>query len=99
MNCLSYDDFFSNFSNKTKLKIIMSLRRKAMSVNELVEILGEEQSKVSHNLRKMTRCNILAVKKEGKRRIYSLNKKTVMPMLGLVDQHVKNYCDGRCKEC
>jgi DNA-binding transcriptional ArsR family regulator len=99
MNCISYEDFFGNFSNRTKLRIVMSLRKKPLSVSELSIMLGEEQSKISHSLKKLARCNILMVKQEGKRRIYSLNKDTVMPMLSLVDKHVRNYCDRRCKRC
>jgi len=99
MNCISYEYFFGNFSNRTKLRIIMSLRKRPLSVSELSKLLGEEQSKISHSLKKLARCNILKMKQEGKRRIYSLNKETVMPMLSLVDKHVKNHCDRRCKEC
>jgi DNA-binding transcriptional ArsR family regulator len=99
MNCLSYDDFFVNFSNKTKLKIIMILRQKPLSVSELSQILNEEQSKISHGLSKLAKCNIITVKQQGKKRIYSLNKDTVMPMLALVDKHVHNHCKGRCKKC
>ncbi|MFH0869519.1 MAG: metalloregulator ArsR/SmtB family transcription factor [archaeon] len=99
MNCISYEDFFGNFSSRTKLRIIMSLRKKALSVSELSKLLGEEQSKISHSLKKLARCNILLVKQDGKKRIYSLNKETVMPMLSLVDKHVRDHCDRRCKEC
>jgi DNA-binding transcriptional ArsR family regulator len=99
MNCISYDDFFGNFSNKTKLKIIMALRQKPLSVTDLALILREEQSKVSHSLAKLAGCNIISAKQEGKKRIYALNRDTVMPMLALVDKHVHNHCKGRCKRC
>jgi DNA-binding transcriptional ArsR family regulator len=99
MNCISYEQFFGNFSNKTKLKIIMSLRKKSLSVTDLSAMLGEEQSKISHSLANLARCNILSMKQEGKKRIYSLNKDTVMPILALVDKHVHDHCNRRCKEC
>ncbi len=99
MNCISYDDFFGNFSNKTKLKIIIALKQKPLSVTELSAILKEEQSKVSHSLAKLSGCNIITAKQEGKKRIYSLNKDTVMPMLALVEKHVHKHCKGRCKKC
>ena len=94
MTCKSVENFFLNFSNKTKLDIIMLLRNSALSVNEIADKLNQEQSKISHNLRKLTQCNILAVEQKGKQRIYSLNKKTVIPMLKLVEQHVQSYCGG-----
>jgi len=99
MNCISYEDFFGNFSNKTKLRIITGLRTKPLSVTELSALLGEEQSKISHSLAKLAKCNIISAKQQGKKRIYSLNKDTVMPMLALVDKHVHNHCKGRCRKC
>ncbi len=93
----SYEEFFLNFSNKTKFKIIMHLKNRAMSVNELAEAIGEEQSKISHNLTKLTKCSILNVKKQGKKRIYSLNKETTIPLLNIVRKHVKKNCKERCK--
>ena len=68
-----------------------------MSVNELSEAIKEEQSKISHNLTKLAKCSILKVKKEGKKRIYSLNKETITPLLNLVKKHVETNCNGRCK--
>jgi DNA-binding transcriptional ArsR family regulator len=96
MNCSSYEVFFRNFSNKTSFKIVMALRNKPLSVSEIIKILGEEQSKVSHNLSHLARCGILNVKQEGKKRIYSLNKETIMPIMDLVSKHVEKHCKGRC---
>jgi len=67
-----------------------------MSVTEICSRLNEEQSKISHNLRCLAECHFLDVKKDGKRRIYSLNKETIVPLMKLVSNHVVKYC---CKEC
>ncbi|HJX05970.1 MAG TPA: winged helix-turn-helix domain-containing protein [Candidatus Nanoarchaeia archaeon] len=96
MKCDSYENFFMNFSNKTKFRIVMHLKDSPMSVNELSKRMGEEQSKISHNLAKLAACNIITVKQKGKQRIYSLNKDTVIPVLKLVEQHVKKHCAGGC---
>ncbi len=96
MKCTSYEDFFKNFANKTKFKIVMLLKNKPMSVNELSKAMKEEQSKISHNLAKLYKCNILTVKQKGKQRIYSLNKDTVIPIIKLVEKHVEKHCHGRC---
>jgi len=86
-----------NFSNKTKLAIVMVLINGPMNVTEIVKKIGEEQSAVSHSLKKLTECHILDVKQKGKERIYSLNKETVMPMLKIVAKHVNKNCS--CSEC
>ena len=92
----SYKDFFVNFSNKTKLDIIVALRNNPLCVNEIAEKIGQEQSKVSHNLNKLTKCKILDVKQDGKKRVYSLNKETVMPIIQIVEKHVHKYCAKNC---
>ncbi len=93
MICKSYNMFFETIGNKTRLKILELLYNKSMSVNEICKSLKEEQSKISHNLKKLTECHFLDVKKKGKNRIYSLNKKTMIPLMKLVKNHVKKYCD------
>lgn len=72
------------------------LKGKAMSVSEICKALGEEQSKISHNLKKLVECHVLEVKQKGKQRIYSINKDTVIPILDLVEKHVQRYCGGKC---
>ncbi len=99
MNKKSYENFFINFANKTRLGIILCLKEKKMNVGEIVKKVGEEQSKVSHNLKQLSDCHIVNVEKNGKERIYSLNKKTVLPLLRLVEKHVKCNCSEKCKFC
>jgi len=96
MICHSYYSFFRNLANKTKFSIIMALKSGPLSVTEISKRVDEEQSKVSHNLKKLCQCHILDVKKQGKKRIYSLNKDTVIPLIDLVTKHVKINCAGRC---
>lgn len=97
MKCTSYENFFINFANKTKFRIIMRLKDKPMSVNELSKVMGEEQSKISHSLSKLSTCNILTFEQKGKQRIYSVNKDTVIPVLQLVEKHVQKHCKGGCR--
>ncbi len=96
MKCKSYETFFVNFANKTKLGIITALRSMPLNVNAIAKKVNEEQSTVSHNLKKLTDCHVLDVKKVGKERIYSLNKDTVIPILKLVEKHVTKQCPGNC---
>ena len=96
MTCLSYELFFETFSNKTRMRIIEALTQGPKSVTEICKITGEEQSKVSHNLKKLTECNFLDFKRQGKKRIYELNKDTITPILNLVHKHVHKYCKEVC---
>lgn len=97
MKCKAYNTFFETVGNKTRMKIVEVLYNKPLTVNEICERLNEEQSKISHNLKILTECHFLTVKQKGKNRIYSLNKKTIVPLMRLVEKHVKCYCGQTCR--
>lgn len=85
--------FFTTLANKTRLSILYALCDGAKSVNEIVEKTGFEQSLVSHNLRLLKGCGFVDMKVNGKQRIYSLEKMTIVPLFDLVDKHIKASCD------
>ena len=93
----TYHVFFRNLANPIRINIITELRENPSSVTELSNKLKIEQSKLSHALSALKKCNIVDVKQKGKQRIYSLNKKTIAPMLDLIDKHAKIFCE--CEEC
>ena len=97
MNNSTYHIFFTNLANPLKIKIITLLKEKEKSVTELTKSLKVEQSKISHALRNLKDCKIVDVKQKGRERIYSLNKRTIVPMLKLIDNHAQNFC--KCKKC
>lgn len=84
--------FFETLGTGLKVNIIMELKDKSLSVNELSKQLGEERSKVSHALKSLLMCAFVKVKKNGRERVYSLNVDTILPLLNIVDKHVKKYC-------
>jgi DNA-binding transcriptional ArsR family regulator len=91
--------FFKALSNETRLAIIDLLRSGDKTVSEIVNELGFEQSRVSHNLQCLTFCGFIKNRRDGKKRIYSLNKETIEPLLNLVDKHVELYAKHlyKCK--
>lgn len=90
--------FFSTLANPTRLAIIEHLNEGPMSVTELVDALGQEQSMISHNLRPLARCKLVKRVREGKSNIYHLNKETLDPILKAVENHAEKFCAGgaRC---
>jgi len=94
--CPAYHMFFETIAPEMRVKILLALKNRPMSVSELVAFLGEEQSKISHNLRKLAQCHFIDVEQRGKLRIYSLNKETVLPLMKLVEKHVRKFC---CEGC
>ncbi len=95
MKCNTYHIFFRNLANELKIEIITALKEKPLSVTELSKKLKIEQSNLSHALASLSHCNIVQVEQQGKKRIYSLNKETIVPMLKLIDKHKCKYCPGK----
>jgi DNA-binding transcriptional ArsR family regulator len=85
MKSHTYYIFFGNLANKLRIDIISALRERPMGVSEISKKIKAEQSKLSHALSSLKECNIVAVQQKGKERIYSLNKKTILPILDLID--------------
>lgn len=97
MSCNAYNVFFKNLASPVKTQLLRALKEKPKSVNELVKELKLEQSKISHALANMKYCSIVSVEQKGKQRIYSLNKKTIVPILKIIDEHAMINCKD-CKE-
>ena len=90
--------FFVNLANPTRLATLEQLMKKPMSVNELAEVLGQEQSMISHNLKPLLECNFVYIKRQGKKRIYSVNRETVDALFKAVKNHAEKFCPtgGKC---
>ncbi len=86
--------FFSTLANPTRLAIIQLLDEGPKSVTEIVNTLGHEQSMVSHNLRPLVDCKLVHARREGKQRIYRLNKKTLDPIINALEDHSNSFCGG-----
>lgn len=96
----TYHIFFTNLANPLRIEIIILLKEKERSVTEISKSLNVEQSKVSHALSALKCCSVVESKQKGKNRIYSLNKKTIVPILKLIDKHAKTFCkNAECGGC
>ncbi len=61
-------------SDRTRLEILLLLKRRDFYVCELVYVLGKTQSLISHNLRLLRASGVVTFTKEGKWFRYSLKK-------------------------
>lgn len=98
MNKNPYHDFFSNLSNPLKMEIVLELNKTTKNVSQLSKTLKQEQSKISHALASLKKCKIVEMKQQGKERVYSLNKSTIIPILQIIQHHSIKNCKG-CKLC
>ena len=99
MKNISYKMFFKALSNDTRFEIIRLLKESGpKSVKEMCRELKFEQSRVSHNLRSLVACGFVHSRWKGKNRIYSLDKKHIVPILNNVDRHIEKYSE-RLQTC
>ena len=88
-----YYPFFEMLSTPLRVDIIRLLQdKKSLTVTQICEALNQEQSKISHNLKRMTMCNILSVTPKKNFRYYSLNEDSIVPILKIIDKHVNMHC-------
>ena len=90
--------FFETLSTRLKLDIILLLNEGPLPVNDISNKLNEERSKVSHALKSLLIYGFVVAEKKGREHIYSLNKDTIIPLLNLVEKHVKTHCKICCKK-
>lgn len=76
-------------AQETKLCAVMHLAKKEeMSVTELMQETGCEQSLLSHHLTDLRAKGILKSRRDGQRNLYSINNRQIIPLL----ECVFNYC-------
>lgn len=70
-------DYFQNFSDSTRIKILSCLSMMNMCVNDLSTILGINQTTISHQLKQLKDQNLVTYKREGKILVYGLTNSGV----------------------
>ena len=76
-------DLFVALANPTRLKLLVALGRTGpMTAGALQELVGGEQSAVSHQLAALRRARLVEVEPHGRQRIYRL-----------LDDHVAHIVD------
>ena len=75
---------FRTLSDPTRLRILNTLMQGEMSVGELVERTGLEQSNVSRHLAVLRREGIAARRGDGNRGYYRIEDETVIQLCGVV---------------
>ncbi|HIE18592.1 TPA: ArsR family transcriptional regulator, partial [Candidatus Bathyarchaeota archaeon] len=56
--------FFSTLSNPTRLAILELLREGPKNVTQMAEVLNQDQSMISHNLKSLIRCSFVFVERK-----------------------------------
>ena len=75
--CNKLADFFSTFSDTTRIKILSALAVSEMCVNDISRILNINQTTVSHQLKLLKSMGTVKFRREGKIIYYSLASKMI----------------------
>ncbi len=74
-------DYFQNFSDSTRIKILTCLSMMNMCVNDLSNVLNINQTTISHQLKQLKDQNIVSYKRDGKILVYYLTDESVNDMM------------------
>lgn len=86
-NFIELADFFTAFSDTTRLKILFELIESEKTVTEISEKTGFSQSAVSHQLSKLRILKLIKVRKEGKFAYYSLDDEHIEGIMKTAIEH------------
>ncbi|MBT0159071.1 winged helix-turn-helix transcriptional regulator [Candidatus Bathyarchaeota archaeon A05DMB-2] len=92
--CTTYacHKFFATLANPTRLAIVEILMDSPKNVAQIAQVLQQEQSMVSHNLKPLMECAFVFSEKKGRKRVYSVNKELIEPLFHLIAFHESKYC-------
>ena|SRR6516164_7806252 len=76
-------------STPSRVQILGCLMDGPLSVSELVDALGMEQSAVSHQLRILREHGLVTVERTGRRNVYALTDEHVLALLDEALRHTK----------
>ncbi len=84
----SMAQFFGMFSDPTRLKIVIVLKKEELCVHEIADAIGLSISAVSHQLRLLKTAKMVKNRRNGKMVYYSLDDEHIEQLLSVADQHV-----------
>lgn len=82
-------EFFSAFSDSSRLKLLASLLEGEKTVSELADEAGMSQSGCSHQLAKLRMIRLVKTKKDGKFTIYSLSDDHIRWIVRAALDHIR----------
>ncbi len=87
-------------ANPTRLTALKALRHEnELSVSELVEITGSEQTNLSHHLAELRACGLVKTRQDGKRVCYQVAHPGLDALLELAERFAAHVECSDTKAC
>ena len=81
-------DLFKLFGDTTRMKILFCLLESELCVCAISDLLGMEQSAISHQLKKLKAANLVSNRREGKTVFYALADAHVRNLVAIGFEHL-----------
>lgn len=94
-NLWELSEFFKVFGDITRLRIIHALTRSSLCVQEIADLLGMNQSAISHQLRILKQARLVKYHRTGRSIRYSLDDSHVQQIYRQGLEHVHEPRGGR----
>lgn len=89
-NLIDIAQFFQNFSDPTRLKIISALSINDLCVNDLSTILNINQTTISHQLKQLKTHQIVNSSRSGKIIMYSLQNEFINELMDYAIESIRH---------
>ncbi len=87
---LTTDLFFDAFGNHNRFMVLNELMKGPECPSDLQKKLNIEQSNLSHDLKCLVNCRFVDIKRQGRKRVYSLTPETA-EIINEINTHIEKY--------
>ena len=84
------EEVFKILANRKRLEILRLLKKRQLSVNEMVEMLGLRQPNLSQHLTLLRQYKLVKVNRQGQKAYYTLADNKITEAVDLVYQFLQN---------
>jgi DNA-binding transcriptional ArsR family regulator len=91
-------ELFGALGHPTRIKIIQTLRKGALTVNQLASLVGCSQANMSQHLSVLLKTGLLQKEAEGSSRLYSLRGQEIAQVIDIIQDFYQTHQEDLISE-